>query len=469
MGKKQRQRIFYSGFGTSDPVRDDHDSGLMRIMRLYRPEAVYLFLTKEIVALDKTDDRIAKTFRYIQEEWDGYSPEVIRMETDIQDPSNMDVLEKPMLELFQRAVKEHPDAEILINLSSGTPQMQFLMSLFALDSRYRGRGIQVLNPKRKSGDADRLNHPHYPIDEALQSNEDEKEKLPELDKMSAEKLEEIARVREPELMAMRRTAVREQLKALVAQRNYAAIARMGADLPASALKLAQHLEDRSNFQLEEAEKKASEVKGVRLQAGKGIYPQPIYEMLEYFAILKNLVYLKRYTDFMLRLNPFLVRLQMTLLGAAVKPSGLTVADLITRGGGREWIDPEHIQQVAPELYAFLEADLGAPLEARDVSIRSLNDMLRYFRTDEETLALLECCEQGNKVLRNRAAHTLYIITGDDIKKACGMPAEALTARLEAVLETALSDYPDANRKRRLDIYAKCDQEFLNSVDAPAER
>ncbi len=58
--------ILYSCFATTDPVRGQHDGGLMHILRFYRPNAVYLFLTKEIVKLDQKDQRIDKTFQYIR-------------------------------------------------------------------------------------------------------------------------------------------------------------------------------------------------------------------------------------------------------------------------------------------------------------------------------------------------------------------------------------------------------------------
>ena len=406
-------------------------------MRVYRTAI-------NIAELDRADQRIEKTFAYLQENWDGYCPEVIRQETDISDPSDMDILLEPMQALFQRAATEHPEAEILINLSSGTPQMQVILAQLALDSRYHCRGIQVKNPERASGRAERTNSGRYPVDEALGLNDDEEPDAPN-------------RCCEPRLLAVRREAVRSRLNGLLAQRNYAAIAQMGGELPAPIPKLARHLDYRSHFQLKQAEQEAAGLTGLKLQAGRGSYPYPVYELLEYFAVLKNLVYLKRYTDFMLRLNPFLVRLQRILLDAAAKPSGLSAKDLITTADGRERVIPEHIRSICPDLYAFMLDAFGAPLEARDISIRGLNVMLRFFRADAETLELLDGCERGNQVLRNRAAHTLFAITAEDIRRECGISAEILVQRLEKVLEGALSDYPDPNRKRRINIYDFCDR------------
>lgn len=47
------QKIFFSCFGTTDPVRGMRDGGMLHILRFYRPEAVYLFLSREIAELDR--------------------------------------------------------------------------------------------------------------------------------------------------------------------------------------------------------------------------------------------------------------------------------------------------------------------------------------------------------------------------------------------------------------------------------
>lgn len=436
--------ILYSCFGTTDPVRGMRDGGLMHIMRFYRPEAVYLFLSKEIVELDRADQRIDKTFAYIRENWDGYDPHVIRVETGIEDPSDMDALVEPMDKLLQQAMIEHPKTEVLLNLSSGTPQMQIILAQMALDPRYPTKGIQIKSPERASGRAERTNMKRYPVDEALGLNEDEEPDAPN-------------RCCEPKMIAVRREAVRNQLRSLLSQRNYAAIAQMRADLPAPIPKLARHLDYRSRFLLKDAEAEAAGLTGLGLQADHGVYPHPVYELIEYFAMLKNLVYLKRYTDFILRLNPFVVRLQTVLLEEFLKPLGLTAQDLIPEVEGRKKIRPRLIKNKLPELLTFMEKAFNCPVKERDISIRAMNVMLAYFQMDETVLQLLENCERGNRELRNSAAHDLFTVTNEGIRNICGLTAEDLIRELEKVLTNALEHYGDKGLKKRINIYDYCDR------------
>ena len=433
------ERILYSCFGTTDPVRGMKDGGMLHILRFYRPTTVYLFLSAEIVRRDREDDRINKTFAFCRENWDGYAPKVVRFNTDIQDPSDMDALLEPMHCLLQQAAAECPGSEILLNLSSGTPQMQIILSQMALDARYRCLGIQVKNPEGQSGTTERTNSKRYPVDEALGLNEDEEQ--------GAEN-----RCSVPKMIAVRREATRNRLYGLLARRNYAAIGQMGSDLPGHIVKLARHLDYRSRFLLEEAEQEAQGLSGMGLQVGRGVYPYNVYRLIEYFAMLKHLVHSKRYTDFLLRLNPFLVQFQLLLLGGQLKPLGFEERDLFTVVGGRKKFSPWKMQQKLPELLAFMEQAMNGVLEERDVSIWGMNVMLGFFSIDESLKQLLEACETANSALRNSAAHDLFTITNEDIARVCGSDAETLLRGLESHLIAALASYNDRNLRKRINIY-----------------
>ena len=45
------KQILFSCIGTSDPLRGEHDGPMLHILRQYRPESVWLFLTSEIQSL----------------------------------------------------------------------------------------------------------------------------------------------------------------------------------------------------------------------------------------------------------------------------------------------------------------------------------------------------------------------------------------------------------------------------------
>ena len=436
--------VLYSGIGTTDPVRGMHDGGLMHIMRFYRPEKVYLFLTAEMIRRDQKDQRIAKTFDYIRAHWDGYAPEVIRFETPIEDPSDMDALIDPMESLLERVVQENPGSEILLNLSSGTPQMQIILAQMALDLRYHKTGIQVKSPERQSSTADRTNRKDYSVEDSLELNLDEEADV-------------VNRCCVPKMMAINREKARNQLHALVEQRNYGAIAQMGGQIPAPYPQLARHLNCRRRFLLKEAEKAAEGLTGMQLQVGKGVYPYRVYEMVEFFAMLKHLVYLKEYTYFILRVNPLLVELQLTMIREKLDEKGIAFDAFFPVVDRRRKICPIAIGQYLPDLLTYMNAQFNGGLREADLSIKALNVMLQFFGVDAAVCDLLSACEQANTKLRNPSAHDLFAITNDDIKRISGMDAETMVARLEKVLIDSVTRYGDRALKKRLNIYEHGDR------------
>lgn len=441
--------VLYSCFGTTDPVRGMRDGGLMHILRFERPTAVYLFLSKEIVELDKKDGRIAKAFAHMKEAWGGYTPEVIRVETEIEDPSDMDILLDPMTALVDRMHREQPGARYLFNLSSGTPQMQIILSQMAMDSRFPSTvGIQVKNPEQASGREARTNTRTFSIEDALETNIDDEEDAPN-------------RCVVPQMLAIRREAVKNEVKSLLEQRNYAAIARMKAELPDTVTRLARHLDYRSHFLLEDAKKAAKGLEGYGLQAEGAFLTRNAYELVEYFSMLKNLVYLKRYTDFILRLNPFLVRLQQELLAPLLKKQGLRKENLFGAKGAELMVERWRLEEQAPELLRDMEQKFGSVLKDNvPVNIVILNLMLGYYKADSDALSILKKCEACNQGLRNTIAHNLYSITNETIKSTCGIKAEEIISQLERVLvQAAASPRDKDNRqlKEQLSVYTRCDR------------
>ena len=203
-----REQILFSCVGTTDPARGQHDGGLMHIARHYRPTAICMFVSKE---MEKNIPYYEKMREIMRDKW-GYEPEISMIRSGIQDPSDLDGLYEPMGKAFKEFDAAYPGAEILINLSSGTPQMEIILSQLALSVTGRGFGIQVKNPERKAGTSKRANDPAYDLEWALEHNLDEEP--------GAEN-----RCVVPKLFAIRRERQWREIQTLLDRRDYAAILR----------------------------------------------------------------------------------------------------------------------------------------------------------------------------------------------------------------------------------------------------
>ena len=440
--QKQRQRVLFTGMGSSDPVRGYRDGGMLHIMRYYRPEKVYIFLTGEMEEMDRRDHRIHTTMEFLRDNWGGYAPEVIPVVAEIQDPSELDAVDGPMEQTMRRIQQENPDAVILLNLSSGTPQMKFVLNLLAISGQYRTLGIQVKNPEAKSGTAERTNQKNLPIDIILETNEDESDP--------------INRCVEPEMLSARRKLQLEQVLTLVDRRDYAAAAVIKGALPTELMQLVRHLAARQQLRDQEARELAK-----RLKLPFSLYPirngtgssWDYREVSEYYLVLKNLQHTGQLTYFTLRLNPLVIRLQRGLVSRFL---GFPLKDILERRDGREQFSATLLRGRDPELGRRLDESFGPGNSARDgdLNITLLNRLLGLLPGVPETyLTFLKQCERLNQGKRNTAAHDLQTVTEQQIIDACGLGSWGILRGLEQLIVFL---YPQCD-PALFDIYQRCGQ------------
>lgn len=462
MAEQEGRRALFSCVGTSDPARGDHDGGLMHIMRYYHPEVVCIFMTPSIIEADKKDDRINKMMRHMRDQWNGYQPQLIRVDSDVRDPSDLDELQDHIDTAITRLTQANDYKEILVNLSSGTPQMQMLLMQAVLDPRYKMRGIQVKTPENDASKAERTNDAEYSVDEQLEMAEE----------FETDEQQRRNRCVEPELFPVRRNAQWQQIDALLKQKDYFAISNMKRSLPDTEMQLVRHLAARYQLRHEEAKKASKLLKGkleFELYPHKGAHVSRDYEEVsEYFLMMKNFQITQRYTDFVLRLNPFTVRLQQALLNKLLKEhcdDRLTVSALmkVNPFAHRRQLSRRLFEQKVPKLLEKLDEELQKRDKKAfcdsDPSIYIYNILLSAFEdiageADKlpEKLAVFQHCEKLN-CERNNAAHNLLSLTDEQIREKIGMPCTSLVSAIEGIFPGI---YPECDPKL-FGIYKICEE------------
>lgn len=426
------KQILFSCIGTTDPVRGEHDGPMLHILRHYRPESVWLFFSAEMAELEQKDGRIGKTWEYMRQTWGGYSPALHRIESTVTDAHNIDALDAPLCEAITALSASEPDAKILINVSSGTPQMQMILSQFAMDTRYRAKGVQVGNYERKAGTSERANAKDYDIESELFFNEDDK---PESEN----------RCVEPRMYALRREFTRRQITALLDERNFEAVEELKDSLPEELGALTLHLAARSRLQGGDARRLAGQVKGL---------PFPLYpykngdrteynQVVEYFLRMKNLAMTGNCTEFVLHLEPLTLTLQLAVLDKLLQARNHSTCDFIVQEGKRQTFYPEMLKKALPDLYAHYEQKIGEP-RIGDISTYVCDILLSYFGNKvPEAAHRLFGHYSDLKDLRNRLAHSLCAVTEAEIMRDCKAGTDTLLRELE---ETIRTTYPACDPK-----------------------
>ena len=293
--------VLFTCVGTSDPVREMRDGSMLHIMRHYRPEKVYIFLSKEMEDFEKADRRLEKTFCFVNEKWADGTAEAVYEYSGLFNVADMDAVADPLFAFFEKMIRENPDSRVLINLSSGTPQMKTVLAQLAVSGR--------------------TNEDGYDVQLELELNEDEAPDAPN-------------RCSEPRLFAIQRDRARAQIGSLLARRDYRALEAIGDQLPPDILPLIRHLAARNDLQTEEAYKLARTLSlPFKLYPAKRAAGEEYRELSEYYLLLRNLQLTGRYSEFVLRLNPFLTHLMARQIEMSL-PEG--AEDVIERRTGG-WI------------------------------------------------------------------------------------------------------------------------------------
>lgn len=280
-------RILFTPAGDTDSVRNFHDGAILHILRHYPADKVILFLTKD---MEEKEDGMHWYTRGIARVAPDVPVEILR--SGITEPQKYEKL-TAMQDAFARAYDAHPEAEWLLNVSSGTPQIKTVMALLALDYP-RTKAIQVSSPERKSN---RGNQPCRTVDELVEMLDCNEDAEPGA----------VNRCEEPPLLLLKRHGLLRQVTSLVRNYEYAGalqIVRQNKNCfsPISE-KLLQHATLRRDLMWKEANKVIAQYEGKPLIEGAG-------DFSEYFQVMEMRQRKKQYPEFIVKLSPILAYLGM---------------------------------------------------------------------------------------------------------------------------------------------------------------
>lgn len=158
-------KVLISAVGDTDPIRNFHDGALVHIARKYRPDKIIIVFSERTIS--KKDD-IEKVIRSIDSE---YLPEIVYHEPIIL--NNEVHIFDTMYDQFESIIQQYytKDDELLLNLSSATPQVKAALFIINRLSEINVKAIQVPTPVNDSNE----NVPHdnvEDIDVLIDTNED---------------------------------------------------------------------------------------------------------------------------------------------------------------------------------------------------------------------------------------------------------------------------------------------------------
>lgn len=142
-------KVLFSPVGSTDPISNCRDGGMLHICRVYQPDKVYLYLSKEMCEYHDRDDRYAKAVQLLaQEEQFTCDVEIIPDRT-MEEVQIFDAFIHSFEKILQKIREQEKPEELLINISSGTPAMKSSLQMISLLHNDM-TAIQVATPAKSS-------------------------------------------------------------------------------------------------------------------------------------------------------------------------------------------------------------------------------------------------------------------------------------------------------------------------------
>lgn len=443
--------ILFSPVGGTDPISENncHDGSLLHICRVYHPDIVILYMSKEILEKQNRDDRYKYAIKKLYEHIGYEYPEVREIQRpDLDNVHEFDYFFTDFQQILNHISEEKDDTdELLINISSGTPAMK--SGLLVLETLIQSMGqistsakmIQVATPLRSMSE-----HTH--------SKEYDNEMMWELNEdNNPEFINRCREVSAPTLLKIRNEEI---IKQQIAAYDYRAALDIASAMPLYSKKYLGLLEMASNRMLLDF----SNVDKLIATEHYDCLPVKNSGERKYFEYALNMdIKFKRkeYPDFVLRMTPLMVGLFELVLK---KQCGVKLSDYTRepKPGEVMW-DSSRLN--GTRILDILKKEYGIYFKTSGfVYSDHLNTLIQELSADDRLKTLADEIRDIEKNLRNRTAHQMVSITPDVIKYHTGFTGNQIMAKIKSMFA-----YTGINvKKEDWESYDRLNEEIIRRIE-----
>jgi CRISPR type III-A/MTUBE-associated protein Csm6 len=406
--------VLFSAIGTTDPVRGGYDGSMLHIVRYYRPKKIYLYYSEKMALRDAEDNKCEIAIKILDPE-----AEVIKIFGDSK-PQDFDGFFIEFNRIINNIAKENVDSLILLNVSSGTPQMKATLCLEAATTNKGLKAIQVSSP-RKGPNVDQ------PV---LEGNMD----IFELMENNLDSLEDAEnRCSEQNMNSFRHSILKSQIQSLISIYDYEGAERIVGEFGNQELeKLVKHCRLRFNLENTEALKVINEYGGYNLFP---IAESRISRLVEYLNMLKIKQRRGQLTDMMIGLNPLSIEVMGEYLKEVLKVDMSVFYSIRKDEGAR--ISLSKIKKRDPKFLEHLnKAFRKGFYDDSFLSIDFLHEAIVYYGNESlfKDIEFFGVIRKLNSELRNSSAHSLVSISEIEIVSMSSLTSRKIIEGYEKILD-----------------------------------
>jgi CRISPR type III-A/MTUBE-associated protein Csm6 len=401
-----RKKVLFSPVGNSDPIRDCYDGAMIHICRYYKPDTVYLYLSKEMLEYHKKDNRYLKTLELLGGKI-GHRFEVEVIERpELTDPHIFDAFYSDFEGVLNNIAKPN-DSVILLNISSGTPAMKGALQTIAAMSYNLYIPIQVSTPAKGSNKSNG-NHLDYDIELHWENDIDN---TPEGE----------CRCTESAFENLNAKLKKEIIFAHIDSYDYPAALSVAKSMGGFATRKSLEMLEiaRSRFAMEFPQV------GYRL---RDLGLQYFYQKPEYEKLLESILWLQikekrgEYVDLIRGITPVVTELFIVCLKNKCKIEIEKYCEAKAYNREKNYLRRKTLEDKAPHILKILD-DYYATKGFSDSYLSSANMSIIIKGLNAENTYLSGLVDKLNQIdgerIRHIAAHTLTSITDDYVQKQTG--------------------------------------------------
>lgn len=445
---ENKERVLLTFAGNTDPTRGNYDGPMLHICRYFRPEKIYLVLTSEMQK--RNENRIYE--KAIKESLEDYNPIFEYINTDIDDAHLFGIYFNKINETFNKIKVEHPNAEVLVNITSGTAQMISNLVMYIVDAvNINIVPIQVATPEGR-GNTSKVVNNSYEVNDEKENNFDNIEEF------------RTNRILFPDLRQYSRLLVKNQIKELLKKYEYSTcLELLKRDIFQENSKLngllnfandRRHLKGlKSNGKLKSLnDKKLDKFYYYNKNETVENKVKEWYKIVDYFALANIKQKSGDIAGYTIMLEPLIVNIYLSILRDVF---GKKLSDLFSekRKDG-EFSYKTDILKIKnySGLKEKIEHEL-AILELKNstfVSDSVLIAMIKYFieKNESETLEKMDLEYFSNfsktlhkiKEVRNMIAHSLKTINRDDFNSEAKVGIDTVNSKIINFFKKYYTDF-----------------------------
>lgn len=395
-------RILYTPVGDTDPIRGCYDGGMLHIVRHYNPDIAILVLSKDMEKKEAANHRFTKALKHVKDDLD-----ITLIHTGLEDVHRIDTLQ-PFVDHFYEMLSNYPDAEILINLSSGTPQMKLIMSYLSVEHD-AVRGIQVDSPQCGSNRSEPAVNDDENIEIVIENNFDDQD-------------DSENRCHEPQMGYIKRNNIKQSLHTLIASYKYKeaisayhSYKRSFEDgVPNDVLPLLEHAQLRLGLDYDGALQKSRKVGSISLSSL--FANKEVRKLYEFLMLMEVRLKQGQIEDFILKTTPFMYELMRYYFTKELHVNWRQIEKKTSKGIR---LDMVAFEKQYPKLYKSWKANTHTPfLQELQLSFYHMLHMLEEQDiVDSLLLKQLKEIRRIEQKIRNKMAHEVVVFTEQDICKA----------------------------------------------------